>query len=85
MICDVWLSTIRLTLANTSSNGIPERAVKTFKEYLRKPSTLPMLIRVSKFLLTNRLTPHSVTEEAPSKLMLGKIIRSSLDLVQPNL
>ena len=36
MICDVWLSTIRLTLANTSSNGIPERAVKTFKEYLRK-------------------------------------------------
>ena len=44
-----------------------------------------MLIRVSKFLLTYRLTPHLVTEEAPSKLMLGNIIRSSLDLVQPNL
>ena len=33
------------------------------------------------FLLTYRLTPHLVTGEAPSKLMLGKIIRTSLDLV----
>ena len=36
-------------------------------------------------MLTYRLTLHPVTGEAPTKLMLGKIIRSSLDLVRPNL
>ena len=64
-----------------SSNGIAEGAVRTLKEYLRKPSTLSLLIRISKFLLTYRRTPHSVTGEEPCKLMFGKIIHSSLDLV----
>ena len=33
-----------------SSNGIAERAVRTLREYLRKPSTLHLPIRISKFL-----------------------------------
>ena len=40
---------------------------------------------MSKFLLTYRLTTHTVTGEEPCKLMFGKIIHSSLDLVWPNL
>ena len=43
-----------------SSNGIAEGAVRTLKEYLRKPSTLSLLIRISKFLLTYRRTPQIV-------------------------
>ena len=64
-----------------SFNGIAEGAVRTLKEYLRKPSTLPLHIRISKFLLTYKLTPHTVTGEEPCKLMFAKIIHSSLDLV----
>ena len=65
-------------------NGLAERAVRTLNAYLRKPSTLP-LPRISKFLLTYRLTPHPVTGEALSKLMFGRIISGSLDLVRPDL
>ena len=64
-----------------SSNGIAEGAVRTYKEYLRKPSTLSLLIRISKFLLTYRLTTHTVTGEELCKLMFGKIIHSNLYLV----
>ena len=76
---------VTIAYYHPNSNGLAERAVRTLKVYLRNSSTLPLPIRISKFLLTYRLTPHPVTGEAPSKLKFGRIISSSLDLVRPDL
>ena len=44
-----------------ASNGLAERAVQTFKENVRKSSGESIEIRLSRFLLTYRTTPHSTT------------------------
>jgi len=58
-----------------SSNGLAERAVQT----LKRVSGTTLQERVSKFLFKYRLTPHSVTGVAPSKLLFGRRIRCRLD------
>ena len=71
---------------NPASNGLAERAVKTFKDSMKKFSTSESLEqRVSKFLLLYRLTPHSTTGIPPVQLLLGRLPRSKFDLVKPDL
>ena len=41
--------------------------------------------RISRFLFWNRLTPHSTTDVPPAELLLGRIPRSQLDLLKPQL
>ena len=41
--------------------------------------------RLSKFLFTYRITPHSTTEVAPAELLMGQRLRSRLDLLYPDL
>ena len=69
-----------------ASNGEAERFVRTFKEALKasKYSNLPFQHRVENFLLTYRSTRHSTTRETPSKLFLGRELRTWLDLLKPD-
>lgn len=41
--------------------------------------------RLSKFLFKYRLTPHSTTGVAPSEMLMGRKLRSRLDLMFPDL
>ena len=67
------------------TNGLAERAVQTFKSFLKKTPDGTLEDRLSKFLLNYRLTPHSTTGITPAELLLGRRPRSILDLVQPDL
>jgi hypothetical protein len=48
-------------------------------------SSKPIEEKLAKFLITYRNTPHSTTGESPAQLMLGRPIRTRLDLVKPNM
>ena len=67
-----------------ASNGEAESFVRTFKEALKanKYSNLPFQHRVENFLLTYRSTRHSTMRETPSKLFLGRELRTRLDLLK---
>ena len=69
-----------------ASNGLAERAVQTFKASMQKLSTSDSLeTRISKFLFWYRVTPHSTTGVPPSELLFGRVPRSLLDLLKPDL
>ena len=67
-----------------ASNGAAERFVKTLKRGLKKSAGKSKLHKLHEFLLTYRSTPHSVTGQTPSELLLGRRIRTRLDLVRPD-
>ena len=69
-----------------ASNGLAERAVQCFKESMKKFLLTDSLeTKLSRFLFWNRLTPHSTTGVPPAQLLLGRIPRSQLDLLKPEL
>ena len=68
-----------------ASNGLAERAVQTFKEFMKKTSGDPINTRVLRFLFQYRITPHSTTGNSPAELLLGRRPRSCLDLLLPDI
>lgn len=69
-----------------ATNGEAERFVQTFKQHMkcRNANTTNVHSSISKFLLTYRTTPHATTGVAPSILLMGRRIRTKLDLLLPN-
>ena len=68
-----------------ATNGLAERAVQIFKTSIKKMTSGSLEDRLSKFLFHYRITPHSTTGVTPAELLLGRLPRSILDLVRPNL
>ena len=70
-----------------ATNGLAERAVETSKQALRAMSEIskPVKEKLAKFLIAYRNTPHSTTGVSPAQLLLGRPLRTRLDLVKPNL
>ena len=70
-----------------ATNGLAERAVQTSKQALRSmhQSSKPVKEKLAKFLIAYRNTPHSTTGVSPTQLLLGRPLRTRLDLVKPNL
>lgn len=68
-----------------STNGIAERFVQSLKQGLKKSAVQPFHLRLYNFLLTYRNTPHATTKECPASLMMGRRLRSRLDLVRPSM
>eukprot|EP00731_Ephydatia_muelleri_P026909 Em0018g1009a len=66
-----------------ATNGLAERAVQTVKDALKKTSS-DIDTRLSRFLFQYRLTPHSSTGQSPAKLLLGRVPRSHLDFLFPD-
>ena len=69
-----------------ASNGAAERFVRTFKKAMKvKAERESKHHRLQEFLLYYRTTPHSGTEKTPSEMVMGRRLRTKLDLVKPNL
>lgn len=68
-----------------SSNGLAERAVQTFKEGMRKLTGDTVETRVARFLFNYRITPHATTGLAPAELLMSRKLRSTFDLLLPDL
>jgi transposase InsO family protein len=67
-----------------ASNGLAERAVQTVKEGMKKMSG-PLEVRLSRFLFKYRVTPQATTGIAPAELLMGRRLRTHLDLLYPTL
>ena len=69
-----------------ATNGLAERCVESFKNRMKSVTKVKSLnIKLAKFLLAYRNTPHSTTGEPPSQLFLGRRLRTRLDLLKPDL
>ena len=68
-----------------SSNGLAERAVQTFTQSLRQIQGGSVKEKLTKSLFKYRITPHTVTGVAPAELLMGRRLRSRLDLLKPNI
>ena len=66
-----------------SSNGLAERAVQTVKEGIRKMNG-PLETRIARFLFKYRVTPQATTGLTPAELLMGRRIRTHLDLLYPS-
>ena len=67
-----------------SSNGPAERAVQTFKTSVSKLEG-PMEERLIKFLFKYRVTPQTTTGLSPAQLLMGRRLRTHLDLLHPDI
>ena len=75
---------VRTPPYHPASNGLVERAVQTFKESMKRLKEGTVETRLARFLLKYRVTPHSSTGTSPSELMMGRRLRTQLDLLCPD-
>ena len=67
-----------------TSNGLAERAVQIVKRGLKKVTSGSMMTRIAKVLSTYRISPHNTTGVSPAEPLLGRRLRTRLDLINPN-
>ena len=67
-----------------STNGEAEKAVQTFKRYLKKTSNENIKLKLCQFLLQYRITPHATTGLPPAELFMKRHIKTRLDLLRPD-
>jgi len=67
-----------------STNGLAEHAVQTFKAGMKKLTEGTLESKLSHFLFHYQLIPQATTGHSPAELLLGRCIKSRLDLLQPN-
>ena len=69
-----------------ATNGEAERFVQTFKRNLKCRSTTSADVdkSICRFLITYRTTPHTATGMSPSYMLMGRRIRTRLDLLRPD-
>ncbi len=75
---------IRTAPYHPSSNGLAERAVRTFKNAMKRMDQGTVETKVSRFLFTYRITPHSSTGISPAELLMGRRLHSHLDQLRPD-
>ena len=70
-----------------ASNGEAERAVRTFKEAMRVMKNEPgtQTEKLARFLLSYRTTPHTATGCPPAEILMGRRLRTRLELLRPDL
>lgn len=67
-----------------STNGLAERGVQTMKNGLKQMQSGTVEEKLAKFLFKYRITPHTTTGVPPSELLMGRKLRSRLDLLFPD-
>ena len=72
-------------LYHPATNGMAERAVKTFKEGVKKLKKGTMQTKIDQFLFGYRITLQSTTGTSPAEMLMGRKLRSVLDLMKPDL
>ncbi|XP_059048702.1 uncharacterized protein K02A2.6-like [Achroia grisella] len=70
-----------------ASNGAAENAVRTIKRVIKKAlrDGTDINLSINFFLLHYRNIAHCTTGECPASLMLGRRLRTKLDVLRPNL
>ena len=74
---------VRTPPYHPASNGLVERVVQTFKEGMKRLKSGSLSTRLARFLLRYRITSHSSTGTSPAELIMGRRLRTQLDLLRP--
>ncbi|XP_065303771.1 uncharacterized protein [Dermacentor albipictus] len=72
-------------LYHPASNGAAERVVQTIKDKLKKNQTGDFRTHIARVLFQYRTTPHDVIGHAPCELLLGRVVKTPLDVLHPDL
>ena len=77
---------IRSSPYHPASNGAAERLVQTVKQALEagRVDGVPLEQTLATFLLRYRATPHATTGVPPSTPLMGRTLRTRLDLIKPD-
>lgn len=68
-----------------STNGQAERLVQSFKKSVKADkSGRSLQHKLDRFLLAYRSAPHATTELSPAQLLLGRNVKTRLDLIKPD-
>ncbi|XP_060520646.1 uncharacterized protein K02A2.6-like isoform X2 [Cylas formicarius] len=65
-----------------SSNGQSERMVQNVKNALKRMGNEKVQLALSRYLLTQHITPHSVTGRSPAEVWMGRKLATLLDRMQ---
>ena len=77
---------IRVTPYHPRSNGLAERAVRTFKSRVKASRQGGSIVeKVRNFLIAYRTTPHSTTKRSPSEILFQRRMRTPFDLLKPSI
>ena len=76
---------IKTVSYHPASNGLAERAVQTFKTCMKKLAGGSLQDRVNSFLFKYRTTPQTTTGISPAELLMGRKLRTHLDLLVPDI
>ena len=76
---------VRSAPFHPSSNGLAERAVQSFKAGMKRMNGGTVETKLSRFLMTYRITPHSTTGLSPAQMLMNRQPRTRLDLVRPDI
>ena len=72
---------IKSAVNHPASNGEAERFVRTFKQAMKKVKleSADIQVKLDRFLLSYRTTPHSVTHETPANLLMKRELHTRLN------
>ena len=69
-----------------STNGQAERLVQSFKKAMKVDKSVRTLQqKLDRFLLAYRSAPHATTELSPAQLLLGRNVKTRLDIIKPDI
>ena len=76
---------IRVAPYHPSSNGLAERAVGTFKSCVKATVAEggSLDLALARFLMAYRSSPHTATNRTPAEMLLGRNLRTRLNLLVP--
>ena len=86
-ISEIGILHLKTSLYYPASNGFAERAVRIFKEGMKKmdKGTGSLMTKLQRFLLNYRTTPQTTTGVAPAELLTNRKLRTKLDFVKPEI
>jgi hypothetical protein len=76
---------IRSAPYHPSTNGQAERAVQVFKNSMKKSGPGELQTKLARILFQYRTTPHSTTGRTPAELLMGRPLRTHLEMLKPDL
>ena len=68
-----------------ATNGQAERSVQSVKLAMRRIVVGDWRLRLARYLFAHRTTPHSLTGITPSEMLMGRKLKTHLDLLHPDL